>query len=107
MSILPGAAPGAARSMPVERELVERLLKEYLAAQVGGEVVFTVSKVLRWARRRRGVHIPPALRATLAPVIREFTEVVDARGRKWVLRESPWQRRWNNGWRRFTYVRLS
>ena len=107
MSILPGAAPGAARSMPVERELVERLIREYLAAQHGSEVVFTVSKVLRWARRRRGVHIPPALRATLAPVLREFTEVVDARGRKWVLRDSKWRRRWNNGWRRFTYVRLS
>jgi hypothetical protein len=92
--------------MPVERELVEWLLKEYLACQVGGEVTFTVSKVLRWARRR-GVHIPPALRVTVAPVIREFTEVVDTRGRTWVLKEAPWRRRWNNGWRRFTYARVS
>jgi hypothetical protein len=89
----------------VQRELVEWLLKEYLAAQAGGEVVFTVSKVLRWAERR-GVYIPPALRATLAPVVREFTEVVDARGRKWVLKGAVWRRRWNNGWRRFTYVRV-
>jgi len=96
--------------MPVERaqrELVEELLREYLAAQVGGEVVFTVAKMLRWARRRRGVRIPPALRVTLAPVIREFREVVDARGRRWVLRESRWRRRTRNGWRRFTYARLS
>jgi hypothetical protein len=93
--------------MPVERGLVEWLLREYLASQVGGEVTFTVSKVLRWARRRRGVRIPSALRVTLAPVIREFTEVVDSKGRTWVLRKSPWRRRWNNGWRRFTYVRVS
>ena len=97
----------AARGMPVERGLVEWLLREYLASQVGSEVTFTVSKVLRWARRRRGVRIPSALRVTLAPMIREFTEVVDSKGRTWVLRKSPWRRRWNNGWRRFTYVRVS
>ena len=91
----------------VQRELVEELLREYLAAQVGSEVTFTVSKVLRWARRQRGVYIPPALRVTLAPVIREFTDVVDSKGRRWVLRKAPWRRRWNNGWRRFTYVRVS
>jgi hypothetical protein len=91
----------------VQRELVEELLREYLASQVGSEVTFTVSKVLRWARRWRGVHIPPALRVALAPVVREFREVVDARGRTWVLREAPWRRRWNNGWRRFTYARVS
>jgi hypothetical protein len=90
-----------------QRELVEWLLREYLAAQLGSEAVFTVSKVLRWARRRRGVRIPPALRVALAPMVQEFREVVDARGRKWVLKRAVWQRRWNNGWRRFTYVRVS
>jgi len=93
--------------MPVERELVEWLLREYLASQVGGEVVFTISKVLRWARRRRGVHIPHALRVTLAPMVRELREVTDAKGRVWRLKESLWRRRWNNGYRRFTYVRVS
>ena len=93
--------------MPVsERELVEWLIREYLAAQLGSEVVFTVAKVLRWARERRRMHLPPLKETTLAPAIRELREVVDAKGRTWVLVESRWRRRWNNGWRRFTYRRV-
>jgi len=87
------------------RELAEKLLKEYLSTQRGNEVTFTVSKMLWWAKRRR-MRIPPELRkTTLATAIREFEEITDNLGRTWILKSTRWQRRWNNGHRRFTYVR--
>ena len=88
------------------RELTEKLLKEYLSTQRGNEVTFTVSKMLWWAKRRR-MRIPAEVRKyTLAVVIREeLPEVTDNLGRTWVLKSTRWQRRWNNGHRRFTYVR--
>ena len=89
------------------KELAEKLLKEYLSAQRGNEVVFTVSKLLQWARQKRKIWIPPELKkSALAITIREFEEVIDDLGRVWVLKSTKWQRRWNNGHRRFTYTRI-
>jgi len=90
------------------KELAEKLLKEYLGAQRGNEVVFTVSKLLYWARQRRKMWIPPSVKKfSLAVIIREeFQQVVDNQGRTWILKKSQWRRRWNNGHRRFTYTRI-
>jgi len=70
-----------------ERELLRKLLAEFLATQRGSEAAVTVVKLVEWARKKRKLYVPKELRTQVLSqwITAEFVEVIDSQGRLWKL----------------------